>query len=560
MTFRSADNLKPIFLEFSTFDANGINTLPLEVYDSLRSVFQLDGSPIVHRHYDWTNRLEINGQTPGAGLLIAPQIARYLEELSGFEMYLYRQGRCYLKRVNITHRTADATDYNGIGYVITPVPDYNSIPSGHTFCSYCEIVGPKSNAYHDVLICDHCSSIVANTPEDKRPDYLTPDVIGSCSYGCDVLIRPGVTYGLQHTVYRYPDGARTQRDWLCYDCTGRLHLCSECYAAVTTEDRPEYSGWQNHAGDWICPDCVFDMENRCPECGCAPDDCECCAECCRNRDNCECYDDSLIKDYSADVLDYLPIDTGCRRLYGVELELGTYDNVEYAAEIVDALVDGDAILKHDSSIRDDEGFDGFEIVTRPMKFQNLTDFWARVIPQLPADLRAKSTCGLHVHVSKRSLTTLTIGKLVVFLNDERNEEFIKRIAGRYKNAYCYPNPNKKITDAMHDPVKRYEMLNLENRSTVEFRIFAATTRKDKLLARLEFVQAAIEFCEQASCQHLISDRFTAWLERQPGFKHLKELLGLPTKPPRNAKRKAKANAETITTNNQTTGGITAICA
>jgi hypothetical protein len=113
---------------------------------------------------------------------------------------------------------------------------------------------------------------------------------------------------------------------------------------------------------------------------------------------------------------------------------------------------------------------------------------------------------------------------------------------------------------MHDPVKRYEMLNLENRHTVEFRIFAATTRKDKMLARLEFVQAAIEFCEQASCQHLTSDRFTAWLERQPGFKHLKELLELPTKLPRNAKRKAKVNPETITTENQTTGGITAICA
>lgn len=550
MSFCSANNLKPLFVEFSTFNACGIDTLPLAVYSSLSGTFCFSGPGIGERD-DWTGCLEINGQTPGAGLLIAPARALGLEELSGFELYLYRQARCYLKRVNITRHAGEEPAYNGIGYVVTPIPDYDSIPDDHVFCSYCETVGPKSNALRDVLICDDCSSIVINSPENNRPDYLNPDVIGSCSYGCNVLIRPGVTYGLQHTLYRYPDEHTTRRDWFCCDCTNRLSLCSECSGAVTTEDCPQYSGWELHNGEWICPDCVVDMNNRCPDCG--------------YSDGCEChdYDDSLIKDYSADVLDYLAPDPGCRRLYGVELELGTYENVEYAAEIVDALVDGDAILKHDSSIRDDEDdedFDGFEIVTRPMSFQNLIDFWARVMPQLPEDLKAKHTCGLHVHVSKRSLTTLTIGKLVVFLNDERNEELIKRIAGRYKNTYCYPNPNKKITDAVHDPVKRYEMLNLENRHTVEFRIFAATTRKDKMLARLEFVRASIEFCQQASCQHLTGDRFTAWLEHQPGFKRLKELLELPTKPLRKAKRKPKATAEIITTENQTTGGIAAICA
>jgi hypothetical protein len=181
----------------------------------------------------------------------------------------------------------------------------------------------------------------------------------------------------------------------------------------------------------------------------------------------------------------------------LELEVYVDYDLSGTADTVADMLDDYAILKEDSSINKP----GFEIVTAPCSLDihrsNLTAFFNN-----DPDINSGSgkDIGLHIHVSREPLSQLTIGKLLVFVNDKVNYAHIIKLSGRSSDNWAKISP-KRISDVKHQ-VSRYEAINLQNDSTVEFRIFGSTCDLDLILARLEFVHCVVSWAQNESMLNL----------------------------------------------------------
>jgi hypothetical protein len=151
-----------------------------------------------------------------------------------------------------------------------------------------------------------------------------------------------------------------------------------------------------------------------------------------------------------------------------------------------------AIAKHDGSLEDG----GFELVTVPLTTEQVYGIFGKI--KTLGDGRCSAwdrgdDVGHHIHLSKRAIGPLTLGKLLVFMNAERNRSFLEAIACRPAgfNHFC----TKKVTDQGNSD--RYEVLNVTD-STVEFRLFKSNLYGRAILKNHEFAVAAVRFCEQVS--------------------------------------------------------------
>lgn len=199
-----------------------------------------------------------------------------------------------------------------------------------------------------------------------------------------------------------------------------------------------------------------------------------------------------------------------------------YIGVELEVEMADADADDDS--RHDTAraLLDVANADmrrlwaehdgsltwGFELITQPMGLDAHAALWPRVLSHHTARaLRSHDTrtCGLHVHVSRRGLTTLQIARAVVFLNAPENEVLVRAIARRYGNSYC--RIAKKALRNAAQSFDRYEMLNITSSRTVEFRLFRGTLRAETVLACVEFANAVLEFARTASNSELTTHAF-----------------------------------------------------
>jgi hypothetical protein len=147
------------------------------------------------------------------------------------------------------------------------------------------------------------------------------------------------------------------------------------------------------------------------------------------------------------------------------------------------------IIKRDGSLKM-----GMEIVSLPMSLDMHRTQWDAFFENVPKmGLKISPTCGMHVHASRENLSSLQIGKVLAFLHDPANIEFIKDIAGRVPpKKYANISDRRKITDwSRHS--NRYDGFNLTNGTTVEFRIFKGTLEKAKMLSNLEFCVALLAF-------------------------------------------------------------------
>jgi hypothetical protein len=152
-----------------------------------------------------------------------------------------------------------------------------------------------------------------------------------------------------------------------------------------------------------------------------------------------------------------------------------YSVEEKAQEVLDKLGEDFAITKHDGSL-----INGFEIVTAPAPLEEHYKRFEKFRSKTKGLTCESGRAGMHVHVSRAPLTQLQIGKLLVFINDPNNRPHIKKIASRDSNGFCKSSV-KKIRDVRHDAGDRYQSINLQNRATIEYRIFKATTNVDSIL-------------------------------------------------------------------------------
>lgn len=238
--------------------------------------------------------------------------------------------------------------------------------------------------------------------------------------------------------------------------------------------------------------------------------------------------------YNADPFNYFDWDPRNKKnalVFGVELEMApaysTRDlaDREAAAPLIRALrgpVGANYILKHDGSLP----CGGVELVTMPFTLsqhiQNTGIAWGEILKAVNERSLAKSgagtdTCGMHVHINKKALSALTIGKMLVFLNNSDIAPLITIVAQRHNSAYARLS-TKKLTDGTVSSENRYDIMNVSVRHpTCEIRMFRGNLTPERIYKNIEFCHALVQYCRQSSMRTLCEwDIFVAWLRSVRG--------------------------------------------
>jgi hypothetical protein len=223
-----------------------------------------------------------------------------------------------------------------------------------------------------------------------------------------------------------------------------------------------------------------------------------------------------------------------RVLLGLELEIEVsddYDKDTRAKVLLDGMSDykDEDNIRHTYCLMEEDGSldNGFEMVTAytglDVHKAQLQYFKNRTAGLTSHDT---STCGLHVHVCKSSMTTLHAAKMVLFINDPDNIGLVKTIARRSDASYSKIK-NKKddkhwLRDSVHSSkdkdeqirrlnADRYEALNFKNDRTIEFRLFKGTLKYETMIACLEFSFACWHFTASASTSELTTSKFLEFI-------------------------------------------------
>ena len=122
---------------------------------------------------------------------------------------------------------------------------------------------------------------------------------------------------------------------------------------------------------------------------------------------------------------------------------------------------------------------------------------------------------MHIHASREFYSNADIGKIVLFLNLPYNTDFLTSLSGREYNSYCRHNPNKKITD--YKSHERFEILNLTNNKTIEFRLFKGNLKRQSVFRYLEFVDSLSHFVKEIKLQtnNLKFWHYVKWVKNNP---------------------------------------------
>jgi len=182
---------------------------------------------------------------------------------------------------------------------------------------------------------------------------------------------------------------------------------------------------------------------------------------------------------------------------GVEIEFeSTNTNLDDDLIFTAKTLGNHCIFKRDGSIRN-----GFEIVSTAATLDIHKDEWKAFFAGVRdnTNLHEHDTVGMHVHVSRSPLSVLTVGKMTEFMNNPDNKSYLEKVAGRWSDRFA-GQQTRSITFAFRNEGggERYNALNLRNKETVEFRIFASTRSYDEFIMRLEFCEAVTHYC--SPCQ------------------------------------------------------------
>ena len=291
----------------------------------------------------------------------------------------------------------------------------------------------------------------------------------------------------------YFDSNNIDGNTVCERCIENYTQCYECGDYDSGEN-----GTNDDSGNYYCEYCAERHLFYCASCGDYFNDND------RNDHNHD------IHDYSYNVLDSLDfLGKPANGIYfGVELEVEAGRDIEDAAENFADAFDGFAILKQDGSLDN-----GFEIVTAPATLEIHKAEWsARLTPDLISDVHSQhANCGLHIHVSRKPLSELTLAKLTAFLNLADNLPQVEKIAGRKCNRYSSAKKIEKLGKYKEEISDRYSILNLKKFATIEFRIFAGIVDTNHIFRCLEFAAASVEFAKQASLERLGFSDFVDFL-------------------------------------------------
>lgn len=293
-------------------------------------------------------------------------------------------------------------------------------------------------------------------------------------------------------------------DFKCKHCGNSLDMR---YARVTED------------GDMICSDCYEVYYVSCSNCGAA-------IKAGENRRLCkDCSDIIYRKPLNSYSTKPFPVfkgkkysDNRLSRFYGLELEY-SYTPAILAYSLFNKEYKGKFLYnKSDSSLDD-----GVEIVTSPLDKQTLTELLGRMnegLAKIGSIRNYNKNAGIHIHVNRASIDSLTVYKLSYLLNMSATEDekrIIYYISGRNRTSttktskyhYAIVGDDYTQTRACRSG-DRYRALNLNNSNTIEFRMFASTTKVKNILMYVDFVDDLIEYASRFSFKNMNISSFINW--------------------------------------------------
>ncbi|PWA05271.1 hypothetical protein DCC39_18235 [Pueribacillus theae] len=365
-------------------------------------------------------------------------------------------------------------------------------------------------------------------------------------------------------------------DMVCYDCEydGVVQYC-ECCDELFFDDE------LNHVGndETVCDSCMNEYYTECDNCNHIGHDedmhfdrnGECLCDNCREDYiqcyACEvfvhvensiyndahgdwyCYDcapSSIIHDYNySPALQFFGNAEG-KDYYGVELEVDLgddYNNHEDVASSLEGWTSGELYFKEDGSLND-----GFEIISQPCSFEHHMNNinWKGMLNDLRNEgyrSHDVGTCGIHVHISRKGFgqtfdeQDLNIMKLL-FIVERHWDKMVafsrrtERQLDSWAKSYVADSGMSREVICERELLEtakcagRYYAINLNNRSTVEFRLFRGTLNINTFKATIQFVKALRDLVIDYSIEELQTMSWNGvarYLERQ-GYEELNRYL------------------------------------
>lgn len=232
--------------------------------------------------------------------------------------------------------------------------------------------------------------------------------------------------------------------------------------------------------------------------------------------------------------------TSSVKAFGVELEIsgGTRQSVPsgYAENCRKLMKRGNAALffMHDGSVGN-----GFEIITQPCSFEYVTkkSFWDNV-SKTAAQFNYKShdtnCCGLHIHTSRAwygdspMAQDLAIAKTILLVTKHWRD--VVRFSRRREDALSQFAAKPVFTVSSHDTDAdivqkaryaqsggRYTAVNLQNRATVEFRVFRGTLRVDTIIACIQLVKNLIDISVNTALVDIFKVKWNGIINHNAAF-------------------------------------------
>lgn len=225
--------------------------------------------------------------------------------------------------------------------------------------------------------------------------------------------------------------------------------------------------------------------------------------------------------------------------FGLELEVGYQSSCprnKIHQLIEESYLKGLAICKTDGSVSN-----GFEINLVPMTFDYIktSNVFFNFFDKTQNYLRSynMSNTGIHIHVSRKQLSDLQVGKILEFTNSKINKNYIIDVSGRdpQRTGFSEINETLKTKDIQlmnTDSHKRknklsdrdyrvlnklrdkYQAINLQHDDTIEFRIFKGNTKPQTISRYIEFTHALVMFTKQVNSKNLDHKDFIKYVTNE----------------------------------------------
>lgn len=217
--------------------------------------------------------------------------------------------------------------------------------------------------------------------------------------------------------------------------------------------------------------------------------------------------------------------------YGLEVEMMDGSQPYQMAGYLNYLLP-EIYTKRDGSVPG-----GFELVTHPCSkdYHESMDYdhiFALCEKEGYKSHDASCSCGLHIHVSRAPLSPRAIGAQLYLIHkfwdkyvkfSRRKSGDVNMWAGKYDNI-SFPSVN--TFDQIYTLARtengrsRYKCINLQNTSTIEYRIFRGTLKRDTLIASIQFIDTLVHLSLTLSEEEI---RNLSWDDLKVHFSKKKEL-------------------------------------